>query len=293
MGLTATSDGLAIYSFGDGEPVLLMPGPHRYQQPGYRAADALIEGLTGLGRRVITFDPPGSGRSSRPSQLGMAEMHQCAAEALSACGHFKPVDALGHSMGGLVLLAFAIERGASVRRLVLIGTGSGGPAYMMAPGALWNRTHPAFWRLAPLGVLYTLWPSLATEKMMRNFINRHSYFDGNEPAEEKLSWRDLLAPTRGRGSEWHRLARKTDYAPRLNKITADTLILCGRHDPQFPVPCSEELAAAIPNARLVLFERSGHFPFIEEPGAFWAALEEFTGESAANGPATAGSASYC
>jgi pimeloyl-ACP methyl ester carboxylesterase len=57
---------LAVYRIGEGRPVLFMPGPHRFQRPGLRSADALIAGLTGLGRSVITFDPPGSGQSTRP-----------------------------------------------------------------------------------------------------------------------------------------------------------------------------------------------------------------------------------
>ena len=55
-------DGLAVYRFGSGDPIFLMPGPHRIEQPGDRMADALIGGLRRLGRQVITFDPPGSGK---------------------------------------------------------------------------------------------------------------------------------------------------------------------------------------------------------------------------------------
>jgi pimeloyl-ACP methyl ester carboxylesterase len=84
----------------------------------------------------------------------MAEMHDCAEAALDACGIAGPVDGLGHSMGGLAMLAFAIEHPGRIRRLVLVGTGSGGRAYMAAPGALWNRSHPAFWRMAALGLLH-------------------------------------------------------------------------------------------------------------------------------------------
>src|SRR4051812_34468401 len=75
---TLIHDGLAVYSFGQGEPILFMPGPHRFEQPGDRMADALLAGLTALGRRAITFDPPASGQSTRPARLGMPEMHGCA-----------------------------------------------------------------------------------------------------------------------------------------------------------------------------------------------------------------------
>lgn len=78
----AIEDGLAVYRIGAGEPILLMPGPHRFERPGLRSADALIDGLVGLGRQVITFDPPGSGRSTRRARLSLAEMYQCTDEAL-------------------------------------------------------------------------------------------------------------------------------------------------------------------------------------------------------------------
>lgn len=54
-----------------------------------------------------------------------------------------------------------------------------------------------------------------------------------------------------------------------------TLVLAGRHDPQCPPVCSEELAAGIPDSRLVVYGRSGHVPFVEEPAAFVAALRPF------------------
>jgi pimeloyl-ACP methyl ester carboxylesterase len=267
-------DGLAVYAFGSGEPIFFMPGPHRFQKPGDRSADALIDGLARLGRRVITFDPPESGRSTRPARLGMAEMHGCTDEALEVCGVSGPVDALGHSMGGLVTVAYAIEEPARVKRLVLVGTGSGGPAYMEAPGALWNRGHPGFWRMALLGILHIVWPRLAPQKMMLNLIERYSFYDQSWIRPKKVEWRDWLRPREGR-TDWHRVASKLDYAPRLGEIQVPALILCGRHDPQYPPAASEALTAGIRGARLIFFERSGHYPFIEEAQAFWEAVGGF------------------
>lgn len=266
--------GLAVYRFGTGEPVLLMPGPHRFQKPGDRSADALIGGLIELDRSVITYDPPGAGQSTRPAQLGMPEMHYCANEALDVCEVSGPVDALGHSMGGLALIAYAIELPARVKSLVLVGTGSGGRAYMKASGALWNRSHPAFWHTVVLGILTMVWPRLAPEKIMLNFIERQSFYDRGQAELAKVNVRDWLRHRRGR-TDWHQVARKLDYAPHLGEIVVPTLLLCGRQDPQYPPACSEELAAGIPKAHIKWFERSGHYPFIEEPEAFWQNVGDF------------------
>jgi hypothetical protein len=45
---------------------------------------------------------------------------------------------------------------------------------MNAPGALWNRTHPAFWQMALLGILQTLWPRRGPEQIMLNFIHKRA-----------------------------------------------------------------------------------------------------------------------
>jgi pimeloyl-ACP methyl ester carboxylesterase len=273
--------GLAIYRFGRGEPILLMPGPHRFTRPGLPTTDALIDGLTALPRDVITFDPPGSGRSTRPADLSMEEMHECADEALDASGVSGAVDAVGHSMGGLAMLAYAIERRERVRRLVLIGTGSGGPAYRKAPGALWNRSHPHFWHMAALAILHIVWPRRGPEQMLNNFIRRESFCDTRLADFKKISAADWFRPREGR-TDWHRVADKLNYADRLAEVASPTLILCGRRDPQYPPACSEELARRIKNARVIYFEGSGHFPYIEESSPFWSAVGDFLAQEASH-----------
>jgi proline iminopeptidase len=267
-------DGLAVYRVGEGSPILLMPGPHRYQIPGDGSAGSLIEGLVALGRQVISFDPPASGRSTRPMRLSMSEMHDCADEALAACGISGPVDAVGHSMAGLTVLAYAIERPQHVRRLVLIGTGTGGRAYMSAPRALWNRTHPHFWRLVALAFPQMIWRRRAPEVMLNDFVMRESFVDERFVGRTHLTARDWFRPRAGH-TEWHGIALHLDYGPRLREIDVPTLILCGRHDPQYAPACSEELAAGIRGSQLAWFDLSGHFPFIEEPGAFWSRVGAF------------------
>ncbi|MDQ3864147.1 MAG: alpha/beta hydrolase [Actinomycetota bacterium] len=267
-------DGFAVYAFGSGEPVLLMPYPHAATG---RTLMELVEGLETLGRRVITFDPPGSGRSMRTMRLDMGEMLGCAEEALAACGlEDAPVDVMGHSQGGFAALAFAIERAERVRRLVVVGAGAGGPSWMRAQGAIWNRSHPDFWRFGFFSSLYFISRRLAAQKMMFNLIFRDSYVDQEKFVPDPVSPLDWLRPAHPR-TRWALVARRLDYSRRLGEVSAPTLVLVGRQDPQMPPPCSEELAGGIPNARLVVFEKSGHYPYTEEPEQFWAEVRNVFG----------------
>jgi pimeloyl-ACP methyl ester carboxylesterase len=60
---------------------------------------------------------------------------------------------------------------------------------------------------------------------------------------------------------------RIDSRPSLASIAAPTLVLCGDADQLTPPALSEELAAGIPGARLVLVEGSGHLSTLERPEA--------------------------
>jgi proline iminopeptidase len=95
---TRVTDGLAVYSGGAGEPVLLMPYSHAFTT--CRMIETpLASMLADMGRQVITFDPPGSYRSNRAPRMDIAEMVECALEALDVASVRGRVDVVGHSMG--------------------------------------------------------------------------------------------------------------------------------------------------------------------------------------------------
>lgn len=275
-------DGLALFRFGAGDPLLLLPDPAGIEVIGDDGLAALVTGLTGLGRCVLTFDPPGVGQSTRPPDLTLEEMFSGAATALEATGVSPPVDVLGHGQGALVALAWAIERPDRVRRLILIGGASGGPAYLPAGGAIWNLSHPYYWPYTLAALSYRLTRRRIVEKLMLNVVRRVSFTDPGRAATERIAWRDLPRGTRPRTAWERRVARSLDYSRRLAAVEAPTLLFTGRHDPLMPPECAEELAGGIPQARLIIFERSGHYPFLEEPEAFWAAVAEFL--AASDGP---------
>ena len=66
-----------------------------------------------------------------------------------------------------------------------------------------------------------------------------------------------------------------DVVPRLGEIGVPTLVLAGRDDFIAPPSQAERLCQGIRNAELVVFEHSGHYPYVEEPEAFFAAIRDW------------------
>jgi len=65
---------------------------------------------------------------------------------------------------------------------------------------------------------------------------------------------------------------RPDSRALLPQIAVPALVLCGREDALTPVDRHEEMAAAIPDADLVVLGGAGHFTTLERPGAVTAAL---------------------
>jgi pimeloyl-ACP methyl ester carboxylesterase len=66
-----------------------------------------------------------------------------------------------------------------------------------------------------------------------------------------------------------------DLRPKLEHLRAPTLILHGRKDPIVPDAAAEQMRERLPNSEVVYFEKSGHFPMLEEASKFQTVLEEF------------------
>jgi pimeloyl-ACP methyl ester carboxylesterase len=68
------------------------------------------------------------------------------------------------------------------------------------------------------------------------------------------------------------LMGRPDNRPFLSSIRCPTLVLVGREDALTPVELSQEIAAAIPGARLEIIPHCGHLSTLEQPEAVNRAL---------------------
>lgn len=68
---------------------------------------------------------------------------------------------------------------------------------------------------------------------------------------------------------------RPDSTPDLKRIQQQTLVLCGRQDALTPLHLHQEMALAIPSAKLSVIEECGHLSTMERPEAVNAALKEW------------------
>lgn len=77
---------------------------------------------------------------------------------------------------------------------------------------------------------------------------------------------------------------RPDSRPLLPTIAVPTLVLCGRDDQLTPLALSEEIAAAVPGARLVVIDACAHVAPLERPDAVTAALSAWLFDAASGTP---------
>jgi pimeloyl-ACP methyl ester carboxylesterase len=66
-----------------------------------------------------------------------------------------------------------------------------------------------------------------------------------------------------------------DIRDRLSEIEDPTLIVWGRNDRVVPVPAAFSYEKRIPNAKLEIYDETGHVPQLERPVRFNRSLESF------------------
>jgi pimeloyl-ACP methyl ester carboxylesterase len=144
----------------------------------------------------------------------------------------------GFSLGAIVALEIIARAPARVERLALIGCN---------PGTLDPATRTAREALTKDQFL-----AAATEAADPA---QHALIDAMAATSSSKTYRQQTAMTVGR----------LDSRPRLSAIGVPTLVLCGAGDRTCPPSMSRQIAAAIPQARLVLVAGAGHYVMLQEP----------------------------
>ncbi|WP_206241769.1 alpha/beta fold hydrolase [Novosphingobium terrae] len=239
----------------------------------------LISGLGGTGAswgcqverlarefHVILPDQRGTGRSSRAADGYTTR--QLAADMAGLLHHLGlgPVHVVGASTGGAIAQHMALDHPEAVASLVLSSSFARFDAYMHRQFAIRGRMAATWDR-----------PSLLAGYSLFLFSPRYT----REQPEAVQTWIDKAA-SHPASAEDRAIALKRidmiaahDTLPDLGRITVPTLVLCGEQNHCTPLPLSEEMAAAIAGARLVVMPEAGELIELEQPADYHRILASF------------------
>ncbi len=244
----------------------------------------LLHGFTGTRRdfatqwdalaahgRTLVPDLRGHGESGRAAGPGGYTLEALVAELggwLDAAGA-GAVDLLGHSMGGMVALRFALAHPERVASLILMDTSA--RALEHVDRALLEKAADLA-EAAGMEALFQVMRARAAEDPERPGADRR--VERAWGAERFWAWRRerLLAMD---PAAYRALGRAMlevpSLLPRLGEIGCPTLVLVGAEDTEFLAP-SDELAHGIRGATFVAIPGAAHQPQHEAPESWYAAV---------------------
>jgi pimeloyl-ACP methyl ester carboxylesterase len=232
----------------------------------------------GADHRVVAMDLPGFGHS--PGEAGEVSMHgyaQLLDELLEGLG-IERATLVGNSMGGLISAELAASVPARVERLVLVSP-AGISTYR---NRLTTRTMPAVRRLEQVLALGAAWTASHSEELASRPRLRDVVLKGVVAHPRRLPGPLAAEQIRGAGTDGFLSALEAtldfDLRPRLPLISCPTLIAWGTKDRLITVRDAPRFAEAIPGAREVIFEDTGHMAMLEQPARFNALLRDFLDE---------------
>ena len=260
--------------------------------------------LRGLGRLVF-YDQRSHGASGR-SRREHATIDQLGRDlyaVLNAVAARGPVVLVGHSMGGMTLLALAdqhpelfrpIAEGGRIAGVALVGTAAGAFAETIfgIPGIVGRAVRP----IAPGAIRAANRRAQLIESGRRAgsdiafLLTRKLSYGGDVPPSLVAFMEHMVAATPVEVmTEFFDTFLQHDKLDALKVLTdVPTLILCGEEDKLTPVRNSHIMAEALPDAELVVVPGAGHMVMLERPSVVDAALRRLVARS--QQPAQAASA---
>lgn len=248
-------------------PLVLVHGLTGFRDDFRERLPALAE----LGRTII-YDHRGHGDSANTGDAASYSFDQLVADlgALLDARGVARCDLLGHSVGGMVALRFALAHHPRVASLILMDTAARAPDGMLrAPLAAAGTIA----RSDGMATLASLMRLRAGDGSDRPAAERRLEAEWGVDAYWDRRWRRLTAmDPEAFAMLTLEMVDQTPLTDRLGALRCPTTVLVGEEDDGFLRP-SEELVAAIPGAELVRIPDAAHSPQIENPTAWLAAIE--------------------
>jgi pimeloyl-ACP methyl ester carboxylesterase len=225
--------------------------------------------------RVIAVDRPGHGWSERADGAAEASPQRQAAvlrEILRKAGVERPI-VLGHSWGGSVALAYALDYPQEIGGLLLLAPlaapwrsdlrryAEWGDTPGLGPFLAYTLAMPVAW----LDMDRILWRAFAPQTAPANYVERASILLALRPAAAMANAQDLARLD----------SFTTALMPRYSQIATPVIVITGTRDHLIsPRSQARHIASLLPHARLVLLPGVGHMLHHAEPERVIAAIDE-------------------
>jgi proline iminopeptidase len=261
-----------------GTPVIVLHGGPGLDQ-GY-----LLPQMLALAEKnkVVFYDQRGSGKSLETpinEQTINIEQFTYDLEKLRRHLGYKKFTLMGHSWGGMLAIKYAIQYPNNLSALVLLNSIPATSAGVNAFIDEYNkRTAPIKSKLDAIQKSPNFIEG-EPEKVSEFYRTMFSVYFYKQEQVRELSL-NFTSDSALNGFKIGDIYEKTlfsksyDWRPLLGRLVMRTLIIHGESDP-IPAWTAEEIKAAIPNARLVMLKKCGHFPYIEQPKEFFGVLGNF------------------
>ncbi len=248
----AILDDVKLYyeAYGEGKPIVFV-----HHLAGSYKSWKLVSYEFARNNRVIVYDLRGHGRSSVLPSPYLIEDHSRDLKGLLEYLQVKDPVVVGHSIGTLIALDFALNN--SIEKLVLIG-------------ALYKAPDPE---------PYRRYVSIATSFGMEALANYRKMQREFSPTltENPLAWNSLLEVYRENTPLGYKMAVEgllsaKNYEGYLEKLDVPTLIVYGTNDSLFK---NLQTMEKIPKHTTRVLEGYGHFLNFEEPQWLTKVITEF------------------
>lgn len=226
-----------------------------------------------VNRLVVFYDPRGTGASKRLAPNARQDMEAQIAdlEAVRAQLKLEKVALVGDSFGGLISMAYAVAHPEHVGMLVLSDS---------APPAWKSMVHlmpQTFPDIEQEDEIEEKKLGAGSDAAARAGLHNHlrMIFYSPEKRDEFIAKVGAMGFEPAVGDAVSKATEKIDLTADLAGFHFPTLVISGRYDMNVAPLTAWNMAHAIPGAKLVFFEESGHLPSFEEPERYQKVLEDF------------------
>jgi len=280
---------LWVVTVGKGEPLILISGGPGGAHPGLRRFDSLAKSNI----QLIYFDAFGRGKSDTAKDVKEYTLERDIddIEGLRKAMHLDKISLLGHSYGGVVAQGYAVKYGQNLSHLILANSfhsfvmwqenddNSNHEIKTNYPevwkelmevrekgGVSSDEKHQEIYGRVPYGFLYAYNPARfepgpgPSRPPYPNPYNSKLYYQMVGKDGDFIVGNDI---------------GNFDYRKQLKDLKMPILIIGGRYD-RVAVPwMMVKYKEYCPQAKFVMFEKSGHNPQVEEPEKEFPIIADF------------------